>query len=109
MSGRLFLTHAVHLQPREYLVVERLITDLQTHTFVSEYSWYGWKIELKTKHSWKTAFRLKTGGYKPERDVDPTHHRSRAEQTAIFGLRTGHCGLKAQLKRVGRRGRDCSV
>ena len=89
------------------MVVERLSTDLQTHTFVSEYRWYGWKIELKTKHSWKTAFRLKTGGYKPE--PDPTDHLSRAEQTAIFGLRTEHCGLKAQLKRVGRRGRDCSV
>ncbi|KAK7096645.1 hypothetical protein V1264_003726 [Littorina saxatilis] len=57
--------------------------------------------ETKTliKHRWKTAFKERNGGYKP--DQDPIHRLSRAEQTAIFRLRTGHCGFKAHLKRIG--------
>ena len=37
--------------------------------------------------------------YQPTRY--PTHRLDRAEQTASFRLRTGHCGLKAHLKRIG--------
>lgn len=30
---------------------------------------------------------------------DSTHHLSHAEQTAIFHLQTGHCGLKAHMEK----------
>ena len=57
--------------------------------------------ETKTliKQRWKTAFKERNGGYMPNQD--PIHRLHRAEQTAIFRLRTGHCGFKAHLKRIG--------
>ena len=57
--------------------------------------------EVKTliKSRWASAFREKMGGYQPTKDS--IHHFERAEQTAIFRLRTGHCGLRAHLKRIG--------
>ena len=33
--------------------------------------------------------------------TDPINRLARHEQTAIFRLRTGHCGLRAHLKRIG--------
>ena len=45
----------------------------------------------------KSTFIASTGGYKPQKD--PLHQLSRHEQTTIFCLRTGHCGLKGHLKK----------
>ncbi|XP_070176142.1 uncharacterized protein [Littorina saxatilis] len=57
--------------------------------------------EAKTliKHRWKEKFTNTTSGYKPHQD--PLHLLSRAEQAIIFRLRTGHCCLKAHLRRIG--------
>ena len=38
------------------------------------------------------------GGYNLQKD--PLHQLSRHEQTTIFRLRTGHCGLKGHLKKI---------
>ena len=40
-----------------------------------------------------------SGDYNPS--TDPINCLARHEQTAIFRLRTGHCGLRAHLKRIG--------
>ena len=57
--------------------------------------------EVKTliKHKSKTNFTEKNDNYQPNQDA--IHNLGRAEQTTIFRLRTGHCGLKAHLKRIG--------
>ena len=39
------------------------------------------------------------GGYQAH--LDPIWRLERAQQTTIFRLRTGHCGLRAHLKRIG--------
>ena len=39
------------------------------------------------------------GGYQAH--LDPIWRLERAQQTTIFRLRTGHCGLSARLKRTG--------
>ena len=41
------------------------------------------------------TFIASIGGYNPHKD--PLHQLSRHEQTTIFRLRTGHCGLKGHL------------
>ena len=57
--------------------------------------------EAKTviKHRWKANFTQKTDGYKPHHDH--LNSLSRPEQSTIFRLRTGHCGLRAHLKKIG--------
>ena len=40
-----------------------------------------------------------TGDYNPS--TDPINRLARHEQTTIFRLRTGHCGLQSHLKRNG--------
>ena len=57
--------------------------------------------EAKTviKHRWKAIFTQKTDGYKPHHDH--LNSLSRPEQSTIFRLRTGHCGLRAHLKKIG--------
>ena len=47
----------------------------------------------------KTMFQQKTNGYNPSKD--PMYQLNRHEQTTIFRLRTGHCGLRNHLKRIG--------
>ena len=47
----------------------------------------------------KSTFIASIGGYNPQKD--PLHQLSRHEQTTIFRLRTGHCGLKGHLKNIG--------
>ena len=47
----------------------------------------------------KSTFIASIGGYNPQKD--PLHQLSRHEQTTIFRLRTGHCGLKGHLKKNG--------
>lgn len=62
----------------------------------------------KACHPERRKPSLKTVGRKPsERGAaatsppqDSLHHLSRAQQTAIFRLRTGHCGLKVHLTRI---------
>ena len=51
------------------------------------------------KNCSKTNFTEKTGGYNPQQDA--LHQLSRRDQTIIFRLRTGHCGLNSHLKRIG--------
>ena len=46
----------------------------------------------------KSTFIGSIGGYNPKKD--PLHQLSRHEQTTIFRLRTGHCGLKGHLKKI---------
>ena len=57
--------------------------------------------EAKTliKNKWKQATSQKTSGYMAKKD--PMHRLDRSEQTLIFRLRTGHCYLRAHLKRIG--------
>ena len=59
--------------------------------------------EIKTllKQSMKMKWSRKNGGYKPE--LDNINSLSRNEQTKIFRLRTGHCGLRAHLHKMGLR------
>ena len=45
----------------------------------------------------KSTFIASIGGYNPQKD--PLHQLSRHEQTTIFRLRTGRCGLKGHLKK----------
>ena len=47
----------------------------------------------------KSTFIASIGGYNPQKD--PLHQLSRHEQTTIFRLRTGHCGLKGHLIKIG--------
>ena len=56
--------------------------------------------EAKTviKHRWKANFTQKTDGYKPHHDH--LNSLSRPEKSTIFRLRTGHCGLRAHLKKI---------
>ena len=46
----------------------------------------------------KSTFIASIGGYNPQKD--PLHQLSRHEQTTIFRLRTGHCGLKGHKKKL---------
>ena len=57
--------------------------------------------EVKTllKQKQKSAWRLKNNGYDPQKDQINT--LDRRTQTTIFCLRTGHCGLRKHLKRLG--------
>ena len=57
--------------------------------------------ESKThiKHRWSSRFLEKTGNYKPH--LDPLHCLSRAVQSTIFRLCTGHSRLRSHLKRIG--------
>ena len=55
------------------------------------------KTLLHCRHNgdWKKQ----NGGYQAH--LDPIWRLERAQQTTIFRLRTGHCGLSAHLKRIG--------
>ena len=57
--------------------------------------------EVKTllKQKQKSAWRLKNNEYDPQKDHINT--LDRRTQTTIFRLRTGHCGLRKHLKRLG--------
>ena len=45
-----------------------------------------------------TTFIASIGGYNPQ--TNPLHQLSHHEQTTIFRLRAGHCGLKGHLKHL---------
>ena len=47
----------------------------------------------------KSTFIASIGGYNPQKD--PLHQLSRHKQTTIFRLRTGHCGQKGHLQKIG--------
>ena len=55
------------------------------------------KTLLHSRHNgdWKKE----NGGYQAH--LDPVWRLERTQQTTIFRLRTGHCGLSAHLKRTG--------
>ena len=55
------------------------------------------KTLLKNKR--KAEWKRRTGDYNPT--ADPINNLQRSDQTTIFRLRTGHCGLKSHLKRIG--------
>ena len=57
--------------------------------------------EVKTllKQKQKSAWRLRNNGYDPQKDQIST--LDRRTQTTIFRLRSGHCGLRKHLKRLG--------
>ena len=57
--------------------------------------------EAKTLlHSWYNRdWKKENGGC--QADIDPLWRLEWAQQTTIFCLRTGHCGLSAHLKRIG--------
>ena len=58
-----------------------------------------------TEHSssWHSRYngdwKKDNGGYQAH--LDPIWRLEQAQQTTIFRLRTGHCGLSAHLKRIG--------
>ena len=55
---------------------------------------------LRLLHSWINGdWKKDNGGYQAH--VDPTWSLERARQSAVFRLRTGHCGLSAHLKMIG--------
>ena len=47
----------------------------------------------------KCQWKRDNGDYNPS--TDPINCLARHEQITIFRLRTGHCGLRAHLKRIG--------
>ena len=58
-------------------------------------------LEAKTllRNSLKCQWKRATGDYNPS--TDPINHLVTHEQTTIFTLWTGHCGLWAHLMRIG--------
>ena len=57
--------------------------------------------EAKTllKQNFRTDWQNSNNGYSPQHD--PINKLEKREQTTIFRLRTGHCGLKKHMKRMG--------
>ena len=51
---------------------------------------------IRNRHT--STFIASVGLYNPQKD--PLHQLSRHEQTTIFRLRTGHCGLKGISKKL---------
>ena len=57
------------------------------------------KALIKNRWTKRNTCSLGTCTYRPHQD--PIHLLTRGQQTAIFRLRTGHCRLKAHLRRMG--------
>ena len=57
------------------------------------------EVRTLIKNKSKGFIKNKNEGYNPHQDA--LHHLSRQEETTIFRLRTGHCGLNSHLKRIG--------
>ena len=57
--------------------------------------------EAKTllRQSFRTDWQSRNSGYSPQHDH--INKLERREQTTIFRLRTGHCGLKKHMKKMG--------
>ena len=51
------------------------------------------------KNRWNTKATCSQRDYKPHQDA--LHLLTRNQQTTIFRLRTGHCRLKAHMRRIG--------
>lgn len=51
------------------------------------------------KNRWTKKATCSQGNYKPHQD--PLHLLTRSQQTTIFRLRTGHCRLRAHMRRIG--------
>ena len=58
-------------------------------------------LETKTllRNSQQSQWRMATGDYNSS--TDPVNRLGGHELTTIFRLRTGHCGLRAHMKRFG--------
>ena len=65
--------------------------------FHSSTSYREAKTLLKSKQ--KAEWKAKNNGYDPQ--LDQINSLDRRSQTTIFRLRTGHCGLRKHLKRLG--------
>nr|KAG5698053.1 hypothetical protein BaRGS_016701 [Batillaria attramentaria] len=59
------------------------------------------KCNFKTrlKNSFRADWRTKNSNYNPEQDH--INQLTRQGQTTIFRLRTGHCGLRKHMKKMG--------
>ena len=57
--------------------------------------------EAKTllRQNFRIVWQNRNNGYSPQHDH--INRLERREQTTIFRLRTGHCGLKKHMKRMG--------
>ena len=57
--------------------------------------------ETKTllHNAFKSSWQRTNNGYSAR--LDPIRTLNRPQQTTIYRLRTGHCGLRAHLKRIG--------
>ena len=49
--------------------------------------------------TFRNSWQQRNGGYSARQD--PIRFLNRPQQTLIYRLRTGHCGLRAHLKRIG--------
>ena len=60
-------------------------------------------MEAKTllKSSFRVDWKSRKGGYSPDQDHIHSLNRREQEQTVIFRLRKGHCGLNKHMKRMG--------
>ena len=56
-------------------------------------------IQRNKNNRQTSTFIASIGGYNPQKD--PLQRLSCLEQTTIFRLRTGHCGLKGHLTKIG--------
>ena len=57
------------------------------------------EVKILILNKKKAIFHSKTGGFNPNQDA--LHQLPRCQQTTIFCLRTGHCRLISNLKRIG--------
>nr|KAG5702751.1 hypothetical protein BaRGS_003625 [Batillaria attramentaria] len=53
----------------------------------------------RLKNSFRADWRTKNSNYNPEQDH--INQLTRQGQTTIFRLRTGHCGLRKHMKKMG--------
>ena len=56
-------------------------------------------LKVSYKASWSPGWSRQNGGYIPSQDS--IYKLDRKSQVAIYRLRTGHCGLRKHLKRLG--------
>ena len=86
-------------------------TDIRGNEMTDQLAKGGWEKEQPPSHlscrevkililnKKKAIFHSKTGGFNPNQDA--LHQLPRCQQTTIFRLRTGHCRLISNLKRIG--------
>ena len=70
-------------------------TKLPQHHLSTSYK----EVKTLLKQKQKSVWRLRNNGYDPQKDQINT--LGRRTQTTIFRLRTGHCGVRKHLNRLG--------